>query len=88
MGKITQQQLPLYQQQINGVGSSSNDSGICSSMGCVCKVVNFRCFVVVILSVSVFLSAIRWGLPHHSNKSGFDAKEAIKNGGMFDFVIL
>lgn len=79
MGKISQQQLPLHQERISGDGSSSNGSRICFSMECVCKVVNFKCFVVVILSVSVFLSAIRWGLPHHSNKSGFDAKEAVKN---------
>lgn len=89
MGKINQQQLPLHQQQIDGVGSSPNHSGICFSMGGVskmCKVCNFRCFVVVILSVSVFLSAICWGLPHHPNISCFDAKSAIKNSGMVCFI--
>lgn len=75
MGKINQQQLPVHQQEIDGVGSSSSMWGF-SKM---CKVFNFRCFVVLILSVSVFLSAIRWGLPHHSTKSGFDAKSTIKN---------
>ncbi|XP_074370879.1 uncharacterized protein LOC141712022 isoform X2 [Apium graveolens] len=80
MGKISEQQLPLHQQQVNGDGSHFNGFGICFSMGGVCKVVSFKCFVVVILSVSVFLGAIRWGLPHHAKKSGFDAKEYIKNG--------
>nr|XP_017248353.1 PREDICTED: uncharacterized protein LOC108219417 isoform X1 [Daucus carota subsp. sativus] len=81
MGKISQQQLPLHQQEIDGVGSSDH-SGICFSMwgaSKLCKVCNLRCLVVLILSVSVFLSAIRWGLPHHSKKSGFDAKSEIKN---------
>lgn len=79
MGKIDQQ-LPLHQRQIDG----ASDSGICCegcSMGLsrMCRVLNFRCIFVLILSVSVFLSAIFWVLPHHSRKSGFDAADEIKH---------
>lgn len=82
MGKVDQQ-LPLHQQQING---DSYLGILCEgcSMGFsrMCKVFNFKCLVVLILSVSVFLSAIFWVFPNHSRKSGFDAKDLIKHSGM------
>uniref|UniRef100_A0A5B7ABR3 Putative mastermind-like domain-containing protein 1 isoform X1 n=1 Tax=Davidia involucrata TaxID=16924 RepID=A0A5B7ABR3_DAVIN len=81
MGKV-EQQLHL-QQQIQGNRTRRTDSTIfCErcSMGLsrIGRECSFKCVVVLILSVSLFLSAIFWAFPLHSTQSEFDAKDAIK----------
>lgn len=44
----------------------------------VSRIFSLKCIVVLVLSMSLFLSALFWILPHRSKTSGFDAKEAIK----------
>ncbi|KAK9286945.1 hypothetical protein L1049_015353 [Liquidambar formosana] len=83
MGKIVQQRH-LQQQQIHNSRTGSTSTLFCQrcSMGLarIAKEFNFKCVVILILSVSVFLSAIFWILPRPAIKSGFDAKDAIKLG--------
>ncbi|RAL44957.1 hypothetical protein DM860_003716 [Cuscuta australis] len=78
MGKSDDQQLPLHQQQ----GRRSRPGGGCPVGGLshLFNRFNFKCFFVLLLSVSVFLSAAFSVLPLRPNASGFDAKEAIKLG--------
>lgn len=81
MGKFEEQQR-FQQQQIHESRTRGNSTLICQrcshGLGRIAKEFNFKCFVVLILSVSVFLSSIFWILPFHSIKSGFDAKDALK----------
>ncbi|KAA8536532.1 hypothetical protein F0562_029010 [Nyssa sinensis] len=82
MGKV-EEQLHLQQQQIQRARTRRTGSTIfCErcSMGLsrIGEKFNFKCVFVLILSVSVFLSALFWVLPLHSKQSGFDAKDAVK----------
>ena len=42
---------------------------------------DLKCVVVLLLTLSIFVCALFWALPLRSNKTGFDAKDAIKLGG-------
>ncbi|KDP38881.1 hypothetical protein JCGZ_05038 [Jatropha curcas] len=86
MGKEAQQNLQQWQsyENGNGGGREGGSSGIfCErcSMGLsrIYKDFSFRCFFVLILSLSLLVSGIFWILPSHTAKlDGFDAKDSIK----------
>ncbi|XP_009630606.1 uncharacterized protein [Nicotiana tomentosiformis] len=75
MGKLQGQRLPLQQQQ--NIDGSRNFFCRRCWMG-VSRIFSFKCLVVLVLSIALFLSALFWILPHRSKPSGFDAKQAIK----------
>ncbi|XP_019169723.1 PREDICTED: uncharacterized protein LOC109165429 [Ipomoea nil] len=82
MGKSDDQRLPLHLQQLqNGSGEDGSAVFFCErcSMG-LCRFFSFKCFFILLLSIAVFLSALFWVLPRHSNQSGFDANHSIKLG--------
>ncbi|KAI3448319.1 hypothetical protein Pfo_004984 [Paulownia fortunei] len=72
MGKVDNQQLPVVQQQSSG-------TFLCRrcSVG-VHKLINFKCAVVLMLSIAAFLSALFWVLPFRYRQAGFDAKDTIR----------
>ncbi|XP_009795502.1 uncharacterized protein [Nicotiana sylvestris] len=70
MGKLQGQRLPL-QQNIDGSRTFFCRMGLS-------RIFSFKCIVVLVLSIALFLSALFWIIPHRSKPSGFDAKEAIK----------
>ncbi|CAH9081724.1 unnamed protein product [Cuscuta epithymum] len=74
MGKSGDRHLPLHHRQLpNGSGPDGGSSYLSRFF----PVFNFKCIFVVLLAVAVFLSAVFWVLPHHSNhRSGFDAKDS------------
>ncbi|KAL3814474.1 hypothetical protein ACJIZ3_015742 [Penstemon smallii] len=78
MGKGDNQRLPIVQQS-NGSGGGDSRYFLCQrcSMS-ICTLFNFKCAVVLIFSVAVFLSAVFWILPLHYRHVGFDAKDSIK----------
>ncbi|XP_059313624.1 uncharacterized protein LOC132064603 [Lycium ferocissimum] len=78
MGKLQGQTLPLHQQNNNDDGGVGSSRTFCPCSIGLSRIFNFKCIVVLVLSVVVFLSAVFWILPHRSHPSGFDAKEAIK----------
>lgn len=85
MGKSEEEQrLHLQrQQQIQGHYRSRTGSTIfcdrCSfGLRRIGREFNLKCLVILIFSLSVFLSALFWILPLHSMPSGFDAKYTIK----------
>ncbi|PIA28451.1 hypothetical protein AQUCO_06900015v1 [Aquilegia coerulea] len=84
MGKIyqTQQQLQEQNQENNQTTSTSTSASLycfdCCSIGCI-RIWNsfsFKCLFILILSVSLFLSAIFWIPPFNRLRSGFDANAA------------
>ncbi|XP_041014755.1 uncharacterized protein LOC121257676 isoform X2 [Juglans microcarpa x Juglans regia] len=83
MGKIELQNL--HRQQNHEADSNQGSSGFfcdgCSvALNRVGREFSFKCFFVLILTLSVLVSGIFWVLPFHSTKCGFDAKDAIKLG--------
>ncbi|GAV61170.1 hypothetical protein CFOL_v3_04698, partial [Cephalotus follicularis] len=78
-GQQQQQQRHHDEEDGTNRGSSRFFSERCSmGLSTILTEFNIKCVVVLILSLSVFLSAIFWILPLHHMKSGFDAKDAIK----------
>ncbi|KAI4299006.1 hypothetical protein L6164_032505 [Bauhinia variegata] len=85
MGKLDKQYL--HQEQIhdieNGGSGSSGESGLLCpgcSMGLqrFANQFTFKCFFVLLLSLSVLLSGIFWVLPRYTIQTRFDAKDEIK----------
>ncbi|CAH9082098.1 unnamed protein product [Cuscuta europaea] len=74
MGKSGDRHLPLHHRQLpNGSGPDGGSSYLSRFF----PLFNFKCFFVLLLGVAVFLSAVFWVLPHHSNhRSGFDHYDA------------
>lgn len=76
MGKF-ESQLPVQQQQ-----HQQQNHGLCQgcSMGLsrIGRLFSFKCILVLLLTLSLFLSAIFWVSPSHSKKSGFEARDSIK----------
>lgn len=71
MGKVDDQQLPVVQQH--------QPSGTFLRRRCtVCRLINFKCAVVLTLSVAAFISAFFFVLPFRHRQAGFDAKDSIK----------
>ncbi|CAA2972831.1 Hypothetical predicted protein [Olea europaea subsp. europaea] len=83
MGKVDNQRLPVVQQQRR---QQSQNPISRTFFGRRCSVVlsrifqefSFKCFLVLIVSVAIFLSAVFWVLPLRNGKIGFDAKNSIK----------
>ncbi|XP_024026166.1 uncharacterized protein LOC21406943 [Morus notabilis] len=81
MGKIEEQSL--HQQQSHEEAWNRDSSGlICEGCSMVLTRIaqdfSLRCIIVLLLSLSMFVSGIFWILPHRQMKSGFDAQQAIK----------
>ncbi|KAI3445651.1 hypothetical protein Pfo_002316 [Paulownia fortunei] len=76
MGKADNQRLPVVQQSH---GSSASRTFLCRrcAMGFY-RLSSVKCAVVLIFSVTAFLSAVFWGLPIRYRQAGFDAKDSIK----------
>ncbi|KAK3006845.1 hypothetical protein RJ639_016578 [Escallonia herrerae] len=75
------QQLPLHQpQQIRTGGSNSGlfCPGCSACLSRIGRQFSFKCVVVLIFSLAVFLSAVFLVFPFHFTQFGFDAKEEIK----------
>lgn len=86
MGKELQQNLQQQQshESRNREGGSSGLFCERCSMGLsiLYKEFSFRCFLVLILSLSLLVSGIFWILPPRTSKlDGFDAKDEIKLRG-------
>ncbi|KAI5661526.1 hypothetical protein M9H77_20849 [Catharanthus roseus] len=84
MGKLSQQQLPVLQPQrrggsVEGVGSRIFCCRRCSiGLSRIAKEFNFKCLLVLLLTLALSVYALFSVLPLHSNQSVFDAKESIK----------
>lgn len=84
MGKSQQQNLRQRQ------SDDDTDNGASSGFLCRgCSVVlrrfanefSFKCFFILILSLSVLISGVFWAYPRYAIKSRFDASDAIKQSG-------
>ncbi|KAF5448607.1 hypothetical protein F2P56_029119 [Juglans regia] len=81
MGKSELQNL--FRQQNPEADNNRDSSGLfcdgCSvALNGVVKAFSFKCFFVLILTLSVLVSGVFWILPCHSTKFGFEAKDEIK----------
>ncbi|CAN4108078.1 unnamed protein product [Withania somnifera] len=74
MGKLQGQTLPV-QLNIDRVGSTTFYHRCYSSS----RIFSFKCLVVLLLSMAVFLSAFFWIFPNPSKLYGFEAKDSIKH---------
>ncbi|KAK2662840.1 hypothetical protein Ddye_001414 [Dipteronia dyeriana] len=79
MGK-GEQNLP--QQQSHASSNPASSRFFCQTYSMVLSTVfkqfSLKCFIVLILGVAVFLSAIFWILPFYKAQSGFEANDTIK----------
>jgi hypothetical protein len=88
MGKSEQQQNLRGQQSLH---ETETNNGFLSGLFCsvalkrVANKFSFKCFFILLLTFSVFVSGIFWILPFHSMNTGFDAKDEIKISGMYVF---
>ncbi|KAL8168348.1 hypothetical protein V2J09_009847 [Rumex salicifolius] len=58
--------------------SSRSFCGRCRPMGGIAQYFSFKCLLVLILSLAVFISAIFWIIPSRSLHSGYDASQTVK----------
>ncbi|CAI8591506.1 unnamed protein product [Vicia faba] len=73
MGKIGNQDVQQEEQR-------ENDGEGCSRCSAVLRLFSFKCFFILLFSLSAFLSGIFWVLPkHNSTQLSFDAKDVIKH---------
>ncbi|XP_065872839.1 uncharacterized protein [Euphorbia lathyris] len=83
MGKQFQQNLHQQQSHESGNRGQGSSPFFCQScsmgLSTILKDFNFRCFFVLILTLSLLVSLIFWILPHRTvHIDGFDAKDSIK----------
>lgn len=85
MGK-SEPQLPIHSHQ----QEQNHDEGFLFDLGFskVTQLFSFKCVFVLLLSVSVLLTAVFSIFHLHHKQIGFDAKDSIKNSGMHVFVKL
>ncbi|XP_023547942.1 uncharacterized protein LOC111806726 isoform X2 [Cucurbita pepo subsp. pepo] len=78
MGKVEERNLPVQQRRevAHSSGCLCGECSICFDR--VCKELNFKCLLVLVLGFVVFVPGFFWLLPFHERNSGFEAKDAIK----------
>lgn len=83
MGKVEERNLPVQQRRevAHSSGCLCGECSICFDR--VCKELNFKCLLVLVLGFVVFVPGFFWLLPFHERNSGFEAKDAIKLSGMY-----
>lgn len=89
MGKAGDQQLPIAQPQPQPQPPrGSSRTFLCHRCAAgASRLVNFKCALVLMLSLAAFLSAAFWFIPSRYRHPGFDAKASVKLSGELDFYM-